>query len=86
MNNPREIFGLALRLLGLWLFYLGVNMLPMAVVTGWMLLQVGVLFGLGWWLVGGARLLMDRAYPATPTVSAPASEAGVPSIMRPEQG
>jgi hypothetical protein len=82
--KPQDIFGLALRLLGLWLLYQGVNILPVAVATGWMLLQVGVLFASGWWLVGGAKLLMNRAYPAAPKIPAVEPAAGIPPRMRSE--
>lgn len=64
--KPKDIFGIALRLLGLVFFYRGVVMLPAAFVTGWMFLHAALVFALGWWLVGGAKLLLDQAYPEAP--------------------
>jgi hypothetical protein len=71
LMKPKDIFGLAVRLLGLVFFYRGVVMLPVGFASGWMLLHVALLLALGWWLVGGARLLLNRAYPASSEVPAP---------------
>jgi hypothetical protein len=80
--KPKDIFGLALRLLGLVFFYRAVVMLPVAFVTGWMFLHAALFFALGWWLVGGAKLLLDRAYPEA---SEPSIPPAAPSEVPPRR-
>ncbi len=66
--KPKDIFHLAVRLLGLVFFYLGVR----SAVGVWYAHGSGITppiltavcyLGVAWWLVGGAPLFMDRAYP-----------------------
>jgi hypothetical protein len=61
--KPRDIFKLAIRLLGLWFVYLGITNLPMVFETYKALLYVAVDAVAAWWLIGGASLLVNRAYP-----------------------
>jgi hypothetical protein len=68
--KPKDIFSLAVRLLGLYCFYLAVCAVALAisgaprqVVTG-SILSAALFVGVGWWLLGGAALLMERAYPS----------------------
>jgi hypothetical protein len=69
--KPREIFGLAVRLLGLLFVYLAIRTLPVVfsgpppIVVIRTVLTMVFYVGVGWWLVGGAPLLVKRAYPAT---------------------
>lgn len=69
--KPRDLFSLAVRLLGLFFIYLAARALPIVfsgppdqVVVG-AILTVVFYVVVGWWLLGGARLLVKRAYPAT---------------------
>ncbi len=91
--KPRDIFGLAVRLLGLFFLYLGLRaVLP---VLDWeavenagksdiinALLPIAFNLLIAWWLLGGG-LLMRRAYPETPKISdhshSPA-ERGTPAV------
>jgi hypothetical protein len=67
--KAKEIFGLAVRLLGLFFIYLAARELPVlftqpadkTVVQ--ILLTAAFFAGVGWWLIGGAPLLLKRAYP-----------------------
>ena len=61
--KSKEIFSLAVRLLGLWFVYHGFTNLPMVFETSKALLFVIFYFGAAWWLIGGASLLVRRAYP-----------------------
>jgi hypothetical protein len=62
--KPKDIFNLAIRLLGLIFVYLGFKAVPLAFVDGGRsLLFVACYFAVAWWLIGGAPFLMDRAYP-----------------------
>ncbi|MBI1382300.1 MAG: hypothetical protein GC161_14580 [Planctomycetaceae bacterium] len=67
--TPAQIFQLAVRLLGLYLFYLGASSLVGAFIriphgSFWRsLLEAAFLAALAWWMLGGAKLLVDRAYP-----------------------
>ncbi len=69
--NSKDIFSLAVRILGLAFLYRGLSALPIvlptlfggfgnaimcALTVGWPLL-------LAWWLLRGARLIMRIAYP-----------------------
>lgn len=68
--KSREIFALAVRLLGLFFLYLGLKS-----ACGIRTVHAGALLGtilalvcflaVGWWLIGGAPLIMNRAYPAS---------------------
>jgi len=68
--KPKDIFSLTVRLLGLFFLYLAVRAVavifsapPGEIVMGGIL--SGALFvGVGWWLLGGASMLMERAYPS----------------------
>jgi hypothetical protein len=77
--KPKDIFGLAVRLLGLYFLYLGLNALaqmlgsdviesPEKMDIVYALLPVVFEFIIGWWLLGGG-LLVRRAYPETARVS-----------------
>ncbi|HSH95847.1 MAG TPA: hypothetical protein VK968_17005 [Roseimicrobium sp.] len=61
--KAKDIFGLAVRLLGLLLFYHSYMSLPMVISNIPMLVIVACNVLVGWWLVGGAPQLMRRAYP-----------------------
>ena len=67
--KPKDLFGLAVRLLGLFFVYLALKTLPVvfsgppAQVAVRTFLTVVFYFVVGWWLMGGARLLVQRAYP-----------------------
>ncbi len=73
--KPKDIFGLAVRLLGLYFLYLGLNALaqmlgsdiinsPEKMDIVYALLPVVFDLIIGWWLLGGG-LLVRRAYPGT---------------------
>jgi hypothetical protein len=73
--KPKDIFGLAVRLLGLYFLYLGLNALaqmlgsdviesPEKMDVVYALLPVVFELIVGWWLLGGG-LLVRRAYPET---------------------
>jgi hypothetical protein len=77
--KPKDIFGLAVRLLGLYFLYLGLKALaemlgsdviesPEKMDIVYALLPVVFEFIIGWWLLGGG-LLVRRAYPETAKVS-----------------
>ena len=77
--KPKDIFGLAVRLLGLYFLYLGLNALaqmlgsdviesPEKMDIVYALLPVAFEFIIGWWLLGGG-LLVRRAYPETARAS-----------------
>ena len=77
--KPKDIFGLAVRLLGLWFLYLGMRaMIPLldlgAIEAAGMgdivnaILPVVFDFAVAWWLLGG-RLLTRLAYPEPPGIS-----------------
>ncbi|HTR41212.1 MAG TPA: hypothetical protein VMH87_06315 [Pseudomonadales bacterium] len=73
--KPKDIFGLAVRLLGLYFLYLGLyalaQMLGSDIINSpekmdivYALLPVAFDLIVGWWLLGGG-LLVRRAYPET---------------------
>jgi len=77
--KPKDIFGLAVRLLGLYFLYLGLNALaqmlgsdiinsPEKMDIVYALLPVLFDLIIGWWLLGGG-LLVRRAYPETARLS-----------------
>ena len=62
--KPRDIFHLAIRLLGLVFVYLSFKAAPVVFLDrGRSLLFVACYFVAALWLIGGAQFLMDRAYP-----------------------
>ena len=62
--KPKDVFQLAVRLLGLLFLYHGVQSLPMVMNGPWLVLVYLLLqFGMAWWLIGGAKLLVQHAYP-----------------------
>jgi hypothetical protein len=74
--KPRDIFDLAVRLIGLLFLYKGVEAVPMAVANFCpvfphfnfrtllpSLFFVGWPLAVAWWMVRGAPLLMRLAYP-----------------------
>jgi hypothetical protein len=62
--KPRDIFHLAIRLLGLVFVYLSFKAVPVIFLDGGRsLLFVACYFVAALWLIGGAQFLMDRAYP-----------------------
>jgi hypothetical protein len=79
LMKPKDIFGLAVRLLGLYFLYLGLNALaqmlgsdiinsPEKMDIVYALLPVLFDLIIGWWLLGGG-LLVRRAYPETSRLS-----------------
>jgi hypothetical protein len=90
--KPRDIFGLAVRLLGLFFLYLGLKAVPPMLDLG-AIENAGqndiinavlpIVFNLlvAWWLLGGG-LLTRRAYPEAPKIpdhSPVRSERGAPA-------
>jgi hypothetical protein len=75
--KPRDIFQLAVRILGLVFLYHGLMALPtiiQIIFSGSFASVVSIVFGIlmivwplavAWWLIGGAPPLMHRAYPET---------------------
>ena len=62
--KPKELFGLAVRLLGLVFLYHGLMSVPtLFVAPPSVILLVIFLLAVAWWLIGGAALLTERAYP-----------------------
>ena len=62
--RPKDIFHLAIRLLGLVFVYLSFKAVPFVFLDrGRSLLFVACYFVAALWLIGGAQFLMDRAYP-----------------------
>ena len=61
--KPKDIFSLAVRLLGLVFVYLGFKTLPVVFSNPNTLIIVACYFAAAWWLIGGAQLLVSRAYP-----------------------
>jgi len=70
--KPSDIFSVAIRLLGLFFLYLAVRSAavlltsPPGEVAWGFFLHAALYVGVGWWLVGGASLVMERAYPTEP--------------------
>jgi len=74
--KPRDIFGLAVRLLGLFFLYLGLRTMTPLLDLGAIetarksdildaILPIVFNLAVAWWLLGG-ELLMRRAYPEAP--------------------
>jgi hypothetical protein len=90
----RDIFTLAVRLLGLVFLYLGLSAVPPLLDFGAIetaarsdlitaILPTVFNLAVAWWLLGGG-LLIRRAYPETPGISAPSPasrEDTVPATM-----
>jgi hypothetical protein len=79
--NPKDIFSLVVRLVGLFFLYLAVRAVsvifsgpPGQIVMGG-ILSAALYGGVGWWLLGGASLLMERAYPSA-SPQQPSPEVG----------
>ena len=77
--KPRDIFGLAVRLLGLFFLYLGLRAVPPILDLGAIetadkseiinaILPVVFNLVVAWWLIGGG-LLIRRAYPEASRIS-----------------
>jgi len=77
--KPRDIFGLAVRLMGLFFLYLGLKavtpMLDLGAIESASkgdivnaILPIVFNLAVAWWLLGGG-LLMRRAYPEAPKIS-----------------
>jgi hypothetical protein len=82
--KSKDIFLLAVRLLGLIFLYHGLMSLPTVMQLFFTKVPanyvIGVLLAawplaIAWWLIGGARLLMDRAYPEGGTTAADTTTA-----------
>lgn len=85
-NLFKDIFGLAVRLLGLVFLYLGLSAVTPLLDFGAIqtanlsdiltaVLPVAFNLAVAWWLLGGG-LLVRRAYPETSRVSTPSPEPG----------
>jgi hypothetical protein len=66
--KPKDIFSLAIRLVGLFFICLAAVSAPViwnSSGNGFFraILVVGFFLAVAWWLLGGAPLLMQRAYP-----------------------
>ncbi len=67
--KAKDIFNLTVRLLGLFFIYLAARQVPVifAGPSGQVffpvILTAGFYIGVGWWMLGGAQLLVNRAYP-----------------------
>ena len=85
--KPRDIFGLAVRLLGVFFLYLGLRGVPPLLDLGVIetagkndiinaILPIAFHLLVAWWLLGGGALVR-RAYPETlKDLDRPASQAG----------
>ena len=93
----KDIFGLAVRLLGLVFLYFGLNAVPQVLDFGGIetadkgdilnaILPIVFDLLIAWWLIGGG-LLIRRAYPETPRFSSHshAPEEGTASAAKPGQ-
>jgi hypothetical protein len=74
--KPKDIFALAIRLRGLFFVYLTARSLPVVWNSnsqGFVsaVLVVVLFAAIAWWLLGGAPLLMERAYPDTAKTEKP---------------
>jgi hypothetical protein len=61
--KQKEIFDLAVRLVGLWLTFLAIKGLPAVFDFPGAILSVALYAITGWWFVGGAKILTRRAFP-----------------------
>jgi hypothetical protein len=67
--KPKDLFQLAVRILGLVFLFLAVRHLaPIFHAPGGayipIILTTAIYLGAAWWLIGGARSLVQRAYPS----------------------
>ena len=68
--KPKDIFTLIVRLLGLFFIYLAIKEVPIIFVGPGFRIFFGALLTLalylaaGWWMLGGAPFLVNRAYPS----------------------
>ena len=75
--KTRDLFLFAVRILGLVFLYHGLSALPTSIFSAfgalfarapWAFFSIGFTatwqLALAWWLIGGAPLLMKRAYPS----------------------
>lgn len=90
--KPSDIFGLAVRLLGLFFLYLGLRGMPLLLDLGAIetaskndvlnvVLPIAFNLLVAWWLLGGGWLAR-RAYPGAPRISDhshPQAERGTPA-------
>jgi hypothetical protein len=90
--KPRDIFGLAVRLLGLYFLYLGLRAASLMLDFGAIetasksdslnaILPITFNLLVAWWLLGGG-LLIRRAYPEAPRIPdhfRPQAERGMPA-------
>ncbi len=90
--KPSDIFGLAVRLLGLYFLYLGLRGVPLLLDLGAIetaskndvlnvVLPIAFNLLVAWWLLGGGWLAR-RAYPEAPRISDhshPQAERGTPA-------
>jgi len=63
--NQKDIFDLAVRLIGLWLIFLAIKSIPAVFDYFGALVSIALYFATGWWFVGGASLLTKRAFPTS---------------------
>jgi len=67
--TPKDIFGIIIRTFGLYLLLRAILMAPdffqLEVGSIRPILLFAFYFAVGWWLLGGAKLLMTRAYPTS---------------------
>jgi hypothetical protein len=67
--KTKDIFNLIVRLLGLFFIYLAAREVPIIFARSLgqvlfpVILTVAFYFSVAWWLLGGAPLLVRRAYP-----------------------
>ncbi|MDE2430068.1 MAG: hypothetical protein KGM99_15190 [Burkholderiales bacterium] len=67
--NPKDIFNLAVRLFGLYFLFLAISSVAVifsGISAGFSMraiLTAAFFIGIGWWMLGGASLLLQRAYP-----------------------
>jgi len=91
--KPRDIFGLAIRLMGLFFLYLGLKavtpMLDLGAVESASkgdivnaVLPIVFNLAVAWWLLGGG-LLMRRAYPEAPKTSDHSPSQAEPATASP---
>jgi hypothetical protein len=73
--NPKEMFKLAVRILGLVFLYHGLSDLPTVFLSFTVsvtirnfvmgIVMIAWQLAIAWWLIGGASCLVHRAYPET---------------------
>lgn len=74
--KPKDIFPIAIKLLGLVFLYDGLKAVPPIFFGAYLAIPHVIFFlALAWWLLGGAKLLMKRAYPESASQSPGTAEA-----------